>query len=175
MVGGVVGKIRWGRDEGEAPLEVVITDDDLVVKATGEVPLALKEACDLLERLVLEEAYEDQGGNLYEGTKKVPRPLEDFIGLLEALGIPEGILPHEEESLPLLEELLALLETKEGKAKVEALLLEEGWASSVKEAKQVREELRKALRAATWRAKKIGWGLLDPVRGERLLWWGKAP
>lgn len=169
----VVGKIRWG--EGETPLEVAITEDDLLAKATGEVPQALKEACDLLERLVLEEAYEDLGGNLYEGTKKVPRPLEDFIGLLEVLGIPEGVLPHEEESLPLLEKLLAFLETKKGKARVEALLLEESWASSVKEAKQVREELRKALRAATWRAKKAGWGFLDPIRGERLLWWGKAP
>ena len=170
---GVVGKIRWGRD-GETPLEVAITEDDLLTKAVGGVPQALKEACDLLERLVLEEAYEDQGGNLYEGTKKVPRPLEDFIDLLEALGIPEGILP-EEEGLLLLEELLAFLETKEGRAKVEALLLEEGWASSVKEARQVRGELERALRAATWRAKKVGWGLLDPIRGERLLWWGKAP
>lgn len=169
----IVGKIRWG--EGETPLEVAITEDDLLARATGEVPLALKEACDLLERLVLEEAYEeDQGGNLYEGTKKVPRPLEDFIDLLEVLGIPEGILPHE-EALPLLEELFAFLETKRGRAKIEALLLEEGWASSVREAQEVREEFRRALRAATWRAKKVGWGFLDPTRGEKVLWWGKEP
>lgn len=141
----------------------------------GEViPLDVLEGALLLLDLEVREerAPGVAGGFQYEGTRNIPRPLqdEDILGALEALGVEEGLLYYPEEALPLMQ---GLLDTKEAFA---ARLLEAGFVQSEDEAAQSAARLAQALEAAIRTLREgpvVGWGLVSST-GQVVAWWGQS-
>lgn len=141
----------------------------------GEViPLDILEGVLLLLDLeVREERLPGMaGGFQYEGTRSIPRPLqdEDTLRALEALGIEEGLLYYPEEALPILQ---GLLDNKEA---LPARLLEAGFSGDEEEAAQDAARLVRSLEAtirAFQEGPVVGWGLISST-GQVIAWWGKG-
>ncbi len=122
------------------------------------------------------------GAFQYEGTRHLPRPLQENPELLRTLeefwGEPlEGLLHFPEEALPLLREIQEFLGERDSWARAwaEIRLLRLELASSPEEAENLAEELYSAVTQSIFSLTEgplLGEGYVDPT-GEKVLWWGK--
>lgn len=120
------------------------------------------------------------GAFQYEGTRAIPRSLEDphLLQVLEEVwGEPlEGLLYYPEEALPLLREIEEFIGPRDSWARgwFEVRLLRLGLAEP-EAVEALAEELHSAVRGAIallTEGPLLGEGYVDPT-GEKVLWWGK--